>query len=52
MVDEAALRDLVVVRVGDHNLVDRLVRVSRHPLLGLKARLQLLCYLPWVADVA
>ena len=52
MVDSAALCDLAVVRVGYDNLVDRLVHVSRLPLLSLEARSQVLGHLLGAADVA
>mmetsp|Transcript_51596 Transcript_51596/g.102675 ORF Transcript_51596/g.102675 Transcript_51596/m.102675 type:complete len:242 (-) Transcript_51596:809-1534(-) len=52
VLDARALCDLVVLRVGDDDLVDGLVDVRRHPLVGLEALAQLLGHLPRVADVA
>ena len=41
-----------MLRVGDNNLVDRLVNVRRHPLLRLEALAKLLGHLLGVTDVA
>ena len=46
------MRDLVVVRVRHHDLVDGLVRVSRPPRVRVEARSQVLGHVSGAGDVA